>query len=197
MAIRKTVGAAVLSLALVAGLSGGAASAITGSATNTGPGSWNKVKAETKKQLKVKNNNIVHFNNSNWQTAHSGEAKSSFNTRGGSATSGSVGNANDTSISATVNNASGAGDFGDVFGGSGNHSASLNTTGPLSHNKVVIKDTTKVNVENNNHVNVSNHNSQRASSGDATVSLNTIGGDATSGDATNTNTTSVSFDLQN
>lgn len=103
MKIRRTMGAAVISLGLVVGLSG-FAGATSGSISGTGPDSYNKIKSTTTKKTKVTNNNNLGVNNANQQSAYSGDAKVIHNTTGGSATSGAASNANSTSVSATVNN---------------------------------------------------------------------------------------------
>lgn len=75
---------------------------------------------------------------------------------------------------------------------------SIHNTGPGSHNVVSLGGWGAdhvVRIRNNNNVSFSNYNSQVARSGDAIVSGNTYGGDAHSGDATNTN--HVSFHVAN
>jgi hypothetical protein len=195
MKIKKTAGAALLSLGLVVGLSG-FASAATGSITNTGPDSYNAVKSKTINKTRVKNNNDLNVNSWTAQTASSGEASSEHNTTGGGATSGSAANTNSTSVSATIDNSSVAGAVGG--GGSGdNNSGTITQTGPDSTNVVRSLTVNKMSVENNNNVNVSNSTTQTALSGEAEVSGNTTGGSATSGNVSNTNTTSVTLNLKN
>jgi hypothetical protein len=203
MKIQKTVGTSLMSLALVVGLATvgtGVAGATTGSITNTGPDSYNKIKSTSYHSVHTTNNNNLGVSNVNTQSAYTGDAKVIHNTTGGSATSGDAMNANSTSVAATVNNAASAGSWagaGSMMGGGGSNSASITETGPDSTNKVEFKDVTKVHVTNNNNVTVSNTNTQSATSGDAKVIGNTTGGNATSGGASNTNTTSTSFTLSN
>jgi hypothetical protein len=52
-------------------------------------------------------------------------------------------------------------------------------------------------VNNDTNISVHNSNDQKAQSGDATVFGNTKGGSATSGDATNTNSTNFTFSVSN
>src|SRR3990167_7196508 len=103
--VGKTLGAGVMSLGLVVGLSGftGVANAATGSIHNTGPRSYNKVKSTTNKKVKVTNNNNLGVNNANSQSASTGNARVSFNTTGGDARTGAATNNNTTHVSATVN----------------------------------------------------------------------------------------------
>lgn len=70
-------------------------------------------------------------------------------------------------------------------------------TGPGSTNKIDISNRTTTTVTNTNKVNLSNNNYQESESGDATVSDNTKGGSATSGDAANTNKTDISILFKN
>lgn len=197
MKTQKTIGAAVLSLSLLVGLSG-FAGAVSGSVSNTGPDSYNTIKSETNKRVRVYNNNRLRVDNDNRQSAHTGDAKVIDNTTGGDARTGAASNANSLNVSATVNNASSASAWAGVGGGGGgsNH-ATINQTGPDSTNKIKFEDTTRVTVNNTNNVNVDNDNHQTATSGDAKVIHNTTGGDAVTGNASNTNNTTVKLDVRN
>lgn len=195
--IGKVTGASVMSLGLVVGMSG-FAGAMTGSITNTGPDSYNKIKVDVDKELTVTNNNDLRLKNRNTQNATSGDAKVLHNTTGGDATSGDAKNSNSLSVSATVNNAAGASAWaGALGGGGGSNSASIEQTGPDSYNVIKYESEVKVNIENNNDLSVKNYNTQNATSGDAKVIDNTTGGDATSGDASNTNATTVNMSVSN
>jgi hypothetical protein len=197
MKVQKTLGAAVLSLSLLVGL-GGFAGAVDGSIENTGPRSYNTIKSEIERKIKVWNDNDLKLDNDNYQRAYSGDARTTGNTTGGDAESGNASNANTLNVTATVDNASSADAWAGVLGGGGGESsASIEQTGPRSVNKVTFEDTTKVYINNDNDININNDNSQRASSGDARVSGNTTGGDATTGNATNTNTTTVNLTVRN
>lgn len=199
MKTQKTIGAAVLSLSLLVGLSG-FAGAVDGSIENTGPRSYNTVKSEVERKVRVWNNNDLRLDNDNYQRAYTGDARTTGNTTGGDAESGSASNMNALHVTATVDNASSADAWSDVLGGNGGgsgSSGSIEQTGPRSVNKITIEDTTDVRISNNNDIRIDNDNSQRASSGDARVSGNTTGGDATTGDATNTNTTTVNLTVRN
>ena len=73
----------------------------------------------------------------------------------------------------------------------------IDGTGYRSHNTIrsTVKQTTTV--KNKNNVGVGNLNLQYASSGNATVQNATNGGDATTGDASNSSTTSVTGTVSN
>ena len=76
-------------------------------------------------------------------------------------------------------------------------SISGSTTGPDSTNIVKVITKSSVKVTNNNDLKVTNNNTQHASSGDASVYDNTTGGSATTGNASNTNSTTMSFKVTN
>lgn len=174
----------------------GVAAASTASIDNTGPDSHQSVKLTNSNTVNLRNHNHLGVNNNNDQHASSGDAKVRDNTTAGDATSGDASNSNDVSTDVTVDNASSM-SLGDLFGGSGNDDASIGTTGPDSHNTIEIKNTNKLDVHNDNHVYVNNNNNQGAWTGDASVSHNTTGGDATTGSASNDNSTSTSVSISN
>lgn len=76
----------------------------TGSITNTGPDSVNKVNFENKVKVNVDNDNNISICNTNDQVAKSGEAEVEHNTTGGDATSGSVTNTSSSSFTVRVTN---------------------------------------------------------------------------------------------
>jgi hypothetical protein len=76
-------------------------------------------------------------------------------------------------------------------------SGSIDTTGPNSHNTVTVKSENKFRQTNNNHVSAHVSNDQHAYSGDAKVRNNTNAGDATTGSASNDNSTSLSASVSN
>jgi len=197
MKMRKALGAGVMSLGLVLGL-GGFAGATSGSIGYTGPDSWNEILGLFENRVHVNNHNKADVYNHNDQFAKSGDAEVKFNTSGGGARSGDAVNTNSTHVSATIDNSAAsvaAMNSGIGLGGGG--SASINTTGPFSHNKVLHKQSNKVYVNNHNKVNITNTNDQFAKSGDAEVKFNTTGGSAVSGDARNSNSTTVNLRLEN
>lgn len=196
MKIRQIVGTAAISLGLMMGLTGGVVGAQTASIETTGPDSYNKIKQIWERKVRVKNDNNVHVSNHNHQYASSGDAKVEHNTTGGDATSGDSMNENTFELDASISN-TGASATGSGGAGAGSWDAKIKETGPDSYNKIVMKNSSSTYVRNYNDVCVSNYNSQTAKSGDAKVEDNTTGGDATSGDAINTNSTSVNVNIRN
>ena len=199
MKVRKAASAVATSLGLVVGFAALAGASPVTTISGTGPDSYNKVKNRVHSYVKVENNNCLSATNLNTQTAWSGDAKVFHNTTGGDAISGAAMNSNSLSASATVNNAASSGAWSGVVnaGGSGNAMTTIENTGPDSTNVVSNDTSVKVRVENNNNLSVTNSNTQSAYSGDAKVFDNTTGGDAISGDATNTNSTSINFSVSN
>lgn len=199
MKVQKTIGAAVLSLGLLVGLSGYAGAA-TRTIHHTGPDSYNKIKTEIKNKVRVDNDNDLKVYNDNWQKAYTGDASVVHNTTGGTAISGDARNTNSLNVSATVDNSASASDWAGVVGGAGQAgggSVTIDHTGPDSYNAVTYKEHTQIDVRNDNDIKIDNDNHQTAVSGDAKVYDNTTGGDAVSGDAVNTNSTSVTLNVRN
>lgn len=196
MKIQKKLGAAVLSLGLVVGLSGFAGAA-TGTIDTTGPDSTNTIRSESEVEIDVENDNDLDVRNSNDQRAWTGEAEVEENTEGGDAETGNALNENELDASISVDNSASVGALADWGGNGGDHEATIEKTGPDSVNRVTFEHEVEVDIENDNDLEVRNYNNQRASSGDAEVSDNTEGGDATTGNATNTNSTTIRFDVTN
>lgn len=198
MRIKKTLGAAATSLGLVVGLAG-FAGATSGDITDTGPDSSNVVKSDTSQRVRVENNNHLGVQNSNTQRATTGDARSNENTSGGDASTGAASNDNSLSADVTVDNGASTGALTHLGGGAGlgDSSATINQTGPDSVNRVTIKNTSDVKVQNNNDLHITNNNHQTATSGDARVTDNTEGGSATTGDASNSNSSSFTFNVSN
>lgn len=193
--ILRAAAVGITSIGLVAGLSG-IAGASSGSITNTGPDSTNKVITKSSLELDVHNHNNISLANSSDQDAYTGRASVSHNTTGGDATSGDAENNNSTDVSVSVTNHTpslqGSSDCG--CAGSG---GSIDTTGPDSYNLILTKNSMNVDVHNYNDVSIANSSEQDATSGKASVSGNTTGGDATSGNASNTNETTLSVTISN
>jgi hypothetical protein len=196
MKIQKKLGAAVLSLGLVVGLSG-FAGATTGTIDTTGPRSDNSIRSETSQRVDVDNNNDLTVHNDNDQRATTGDADVDENTEAGDAETGSAMNENSLDAAVTVDNSASTGALAD-WGTNGNdNEATIENTGPRSDNSVRFESRSTVDINNDNNLHVTNNNTQRATSGDATVTDNTDGGSATTGDASNTNSTTIRFDVTN
>jgi len=189
----RAAAATVLGLSLATG--GMVAADNNGSISKTGTDSDNTVTSTTHSTWKVDNDTDLSVHNDNDQHAYTGDAKASHNTTAGDATSGDAMNTNSLSVKATVNNAAST----SGMGGSGSMDAtgSIDNTGTDSTNTVTSTQTSKVTIDNDTNIRVYNDNDQRASTGDASVRDNTTGGSATSGDATNTNSSSFTFDVSN
>ena len=197
MKIRQTVGAAVFSTGLVLSLAS-FAGATSGQIGTTGPWSNNQITSTLSNNAVLTNNNNLGVANNNTQHAYSGDAKVFYNTTAGGAATGSVSNFNQQNVSASVSNNSGVGAGLAGWGAAGGSSvASINLTGPQSNNQIFDTQTNNLVVTNNNNLSVTNNNSQSASSGDAKVFGNTTGGSAITGNASNSNTSSVNLNVSN
>lgn len=187
------------SVALVAGFAGvaGAAPAIH----TTGPDSLNRITHRNSVRTDVRNDNDVTLTNNNPQTARSGNVTARRNTTVSGVSSGQAWNDsmldanvsvdNSGSTSAALDNAGGAG------GGFSSSDASIRLTGPDSSNVVSERNSVDTSVRNDNDVRVTNNNRQSATSGNVTAERNTTVGDVTSGDASNTSTTTLSVNVTN
>lgn len=153
-------------------------------------------KGESGHKTLVKNTNTVNVSNNVRQYAHSGNASVYGNTHGSNATSGDATNTSKNTVSVSISNSPVPAYRG--YGGSGHNTTDINTTGPGSHN-YIGGDSHQGNMKitNTNTVNVSNNVSQTAKTGNATVSHNTHGGNATSGDASNYSSNNVSINISN
>lgn len=130
----------------------------------------------------VKNDTDVKLHNDNDQVAKSGEAEVERNGEGGDATTGAAKNGNSLGAEVGVDN-----------GSCGCADDSLSLVGDDEGNSMSV--TTKV--TNDTNVHIDNDNDQYARSGDAEVNHNGSGGDATTGDAGNTNATTVTITVKN
>lgn len=173
------------------GLGMGVAAANEATIENTGPDSTNTVTVNNSQNATLSNNHSVTVSNENDQSASTGSATVDDNTTGGDATSGDAENTNSVSTEVTFGDDCGCPDFGDFF--SSDNEGTIENTGPDSTNRITFNNDQTLTVNNNQSVSVSNDNSQNASTGDASVTHNTTGGDATSGSATNNNSTSTTI----
>lgn len=199
MKVRNLASATVASLGLVVGLSG-FAGATSGTISHTGAHSHNIIKSYKSNTVKVQNHNDVDVTNSNSQSAYSGDVGVWKNTTVGDVSSGDATNTNTTHISATVSNDAAGSTWAHTTAPMGEGSGATGTihdTGYGSTNTIKSVDTSKVEVNNNNDLSVNNTNCQTAITGDVNVSKNTTVGNVSSGDATNTNSTTVSLNVSN
>jgi hypothetical protein len=196
--IKKTIGAALASLGLVVGLSGGLVAAQSGSIDTTGPESDNSIQYETDTEVDVDNHNDLSATNSNSQSADTAEAEVEHNTTGGDAETGSARNTSSFDAEVSVDNSASASFVADLGGlGGVDFDASIENTGPESDNEVSVESDLDIDIENHSSLSVVSSNTQTATSGDAEVHGNTTGGDAITGDASNESSTSITFEVTN
>jgi hypothetical protein len=184
--------AVVASLSLTAGV----AAAQTGSVDTSGPGAFVKVEANKKNKVRVYNTNKVDLENRTYQKASSGDAKVKFNTTAGDVSTGDASNANALSATVNLNNTSTLGDLDCLCEGDG-AGLDVDTSGPAAKVFVDANSYNSVKVNNYNKVEVENKTEQKAYSGDASAAFNTTVGDVTTGNASNTNSSSFSVSITN
>ena len=166
--------------------------------TNTGPNSTNRISNTAQADCRVNNVNNVNVNSTNDQKAKTGNAKATHNTTAGDATTGNANNQNDITVKGSIDNSQAATDCVCVAVPVVDEmTAEISTTGPSSSNVITTDTTTKTDITNTNNVQISNTNHQVATTGDAIVSDNTTGGNATTGDANNHNSAGFLLNLTN
>jgi ferric-dicitrate binding protein FerR (iron transport regulator) len=179
------------------GLTGGLVAAHSGSLDMTGPDSDNEIRYENDSEVRLNNNTDLNADVQSDQHAESGDAKVKYNTEGGDAESGDAENENMVEAEVTIDN-SGAGAAALACACvDGDGDATIDTTGPNSSNSIVFSNNHSVHVNNNTSVDFTTDTTQHAQSGDATVYYNTSGGNATSGNASNTSSTVFSLSVSN
>ncbi len=179
-------------------LAGGVAAAQSGDVSvDLSPGSHVKLDSHNKSNVQVTNKNKLSATNKTTQKANSGKVTVKGNGEGGDATSGDSANTNGTDVSATIDNSGttlGDASCGCGSGGVGDISVSSSPTAKVTADS---HDSTKVTLQNTNDLKVNNTTKQTATTGDVKVTGNGSAGDATSGNASNDNTTTVTFDVTN
>ena len=166
--------------------------------SSSGPTSTNNVNTNVTDNSKTTNTTNAGIANNINSTAETGDASVSGNTTGGSATSGQAGT-NVTLLNLTGSNVVGKNNllvFVNVLGHwvglivnapTGSTAASLGggitSSGPNSQNGVNTNITDNSNTTNTANLGITNNLNIHAQSGDASVTGNTTGGNATSGDA--------------
>lgn len=196
MKIKKTLTTGVLSLGLVVGLAG-FAGASSGSIGTTGADSENEIKHESSLELDFENDTDLHLMSRNEQKASSGEAEVEFNTTGGDARTGSASNANALSGTVEIVNSQSAEAYADMDTADASNTGTINNTGFNSENEVTFENKVEVDIDNDTDISIHTSNEQSAYSGDAEVHHNTTGGDAVTGNVTNTNTSSFTVRVTN
>jgi len=151
----------------------------------TGPDSFNRIDIRDNNTTRNTTTNNVQSLNTNFQTANSGDVRTSHNTiaEGGSG-SGNAYNENSGSNTVSIHNAPSTGgqSMGTV------HDASIGTTGPDSYNDIRFVSNNSNTQTTTNNVTSANVNNQSANSGSVSASGNTVvNGMGGSGDAMNVN----------
>lgn len=160
----------------------------------TGPDSENSVEVRNERDVDVDNDNDVDVTNDTEQDARTGNARVHRNTSGEDAETGSADNDNWTMAEVSLDNTSAN---ACLCGDDGDYNGEIDTTGPDSENKIEFKNEVDIDVDNDNDVEINNDTEQTARSGDATVSRNTSGGGASTGDASNINTSEFVINISN
>ena len=196
--LQRTAAIVVMAVMSVTGMTGLVSA---DSISNTGANSRSRISHSMEENCSIRNTNNIRLNNSNRQSADTGDVQSRANTTSGLAVSGDAINENDTSTAARVDN-SGAGNIcecpetGNGFGMM-TRDAAINNTGANSTNTIEEEVTVDTTITNTNNVNISNTNNQTATTGDVVSTQNTTAGSAFSGDAVNSNATDVLALIQN
>ena len=161
--------------------------------SDLGPKSNVAVTNNKNNNLDVNVNNNTTINNDINVVAQTGDATVSHNTTGGDATTGNANafaniinmiNSSINSGSAFMGTLNIYGDFdGDILFPQGALDTLIASTGPDSSVDVNNQQNNNVNAEINNNTAINNNIHATATTGDATVSHNTTGGDATTGNA--------------
>lgn len=193
--LSRVAAGSVASVFVVAGLSAGAVGAVP--LETQGPKSPIKSWTSTYKRTSVYNDNTVKVDNDVDQDADSGRVWVKNNTRVGNATSGDAKNTNTFNANIRVDNSPSSTAALKSSGGSGSGTVSATTEGPKSPVYVMQRSTEKTTVVNDNYIDVDNDVDQDARSGDVYASSNTTVGSVSSGDATNTNSSSVTIHVTN
>ncbi len=193
-------------LDLTQGIGSSPSNGSTVSNNGTGPSSTNNASANNTNNANINNSNTGNFNNNIQASAQSGAANTSGNTIAGSATTGEANTESnafnlfntsifgDNAVLVLVNdmghwvgrilNLGGGGASGGALLANGGATVSNNNTGPSSSNTATSNQTNNTNVNNTVNGSINNNVRVGAVSGDANVSGNTVGGNATSGKAT-------------
>ena len=190
----RILAAAGLGLSLTTGF----VAAETGTIDTTGPESVNDILFENKTEVELENKTEVEAQAEADQEASSGDTKVAYNTSGGSAHSGDADNENEVEADVEIDNSgSSALALENACGCDDENEASIEYTGPYSENYVYFENKHEVEVENKTDVDFESDVEQRAYTGDASVYKNTTGGDAVSGNASNTNSTVFTLNVTN
>ncbi len=188
----RIVAAAILG----AGLVGGVAGASQATIDTSGADSTNNINFNDTVEVDVESTNNTLGVVANVQDAASGDAEATRNTDAGNVSTGNASNSASTSANVSSSNTGVAG-WANWGASNSNHSATMNKTGADSTNRINFENSHELDVEVENNTAVIAITAQRANSGDATSSRNTDGGGASTGNASNTASTTVVISSNN
>jgi len=179
--VYRAAAATVLGLSLTTGV------VAADSISNSAPWAHNHTASTTHSSQRVTNTNAVNATSHNYQSAHTGSATTAGNPTGsGGATTGDARNTASVSGDITVSNTASSTMPAPTV--TPPAPSSIQNSGMGAHNSTYTSASASSTVTNNNYVRVTSDNVQNASSGEAGVYHNVSGGDATSGDASNSYT---------
>lgn len=192
----KVASAVIAGLGLTAGAVGLVGAQVTGSLGTTGEDSQNDAVVTSEDNREYNRDATVTAENNNPQTATSGEATVEDGDDDGTALSGTATNASTFEGSVNVEQGGSGGDD-DSEGSTGSGaSGTIDGTGEDSDNNLEVTHTDNRVWNSNASVNVSNNNTQSAVSGAATVQGGENGGSATSGNASNTSSSTFNVGVK-
>jgi len=191
----KVASAVIAGLGLTAGVVG-AVGAQTGSIGETGEDSVNEVIVNRDETVDTTKSADVTAENNNPQTAVTGDATVTDGDDDGTAESGEAGNDSALDGTVTVDQTGNNGGGSNNLNGSDVSGSIDGPTGEDSENYVEVNSNVERTNDSTANVNVVNNNSQYAQSGNATVDGGEDGGNATTGAALNTSTTSFNINVK-
>ncbi len=180
---------------LALGLTTGLAAAQT--ISNTQPGSENILKTHTASITHVYTFNGEEVLNSNMQGAESGSSTVMFNMESGNAASGYANNAATQNTTVDLNNSPVTTAALTTTTNTNTGNQSISGSGAGSLNVLKTDNFNMTHVATINDLTVGNQSSQQAVSGNATVKFNMVGGSATTGNASNSDTSNVTVNVTN
>lgn len=193
----KVASAVVAGLGLTVGVVGMVGAQASGNVGTTGEDSRNSALVTSETNSAELRASEVKATNNNPQSAMSGHATVEDGDDDGTATSGGATNGSTFNGGVTVGQAGGSG-----AGGSAGANAEAGASGTISGTGEDSKNDLQVHSTDNrlhasvSNVQVTNNNTQRATSGAATVTGGEDGGNATSGNAANTSSSTFNVNVQ-
>lgn len=183
----RIIAAAILGAGLVGGVAGASSAVID----TTGPDSTNKVEFKDDVDVDIKAENKTEGSVEVDQYAGTGNAKVYRNTNAGDAETGDAENESDVEVEVVSSNTGVSAWNNWGVGGTTNHTARVENTGPDSRNEIEFDNDYDLDVRVENKTELYVNTNQKAKSGNAEVSRNTNGGGASTGNASNSSTTTV------